>query len=106
MGMISLSAANLMLTLLLLVTFISKVIFSLNYEFKLLDYIFPKYISDRLRFVLLKTLKIFSGIRTFNYIMLSLSLIFSSSVLLYGLTVFYINFEDLAELFLKKIKRG
>jgi len=104
-GMVSLAFGNCILTLLLLFTFISKVLFSLNYELKFLDRIFPKHVSDRLRSVLLKTLKFFSGIRTFNYIMLLLVLIFSSFFLLYGLTLFYMNIEQLAELYLKIVKK-
>jgi hypothetical protein len=103
--MVTLAFANIILTLLLLFTFISKELFSLNYELKFLDRLFPKHVSDRLRYVLLKTFKIFSGIRTFNFIMLLLAIIFSSVILLYGLTLFYMNFEDLAELYLKIVKR-
>ena len=103
--MVSLAFGNCILTLLLLFTFISKVLFSLNYELKFLDRIFPKHVSDILRSVLLKTFKLFSGIRTFNYIMLLLVLIFSSFFLLYGLTLFYMNIEQLAELYLKIVKK-
>src|SRR5271155_31123 len=103
--MVSLAFANVILTFLLLFTFISKVLYSLNYELKFFDHIFPKHVSDRLRSLLLKTFKISSGIRTFNFIMLLLALIFSSGVLLYALTLFYINFDHLAELYLKIVKK-
>lgn len=85
----------------LLFTFISKLIFSLNYKLNWLDKIFSTERSNKIRIYILKLLKTLSTIREFNIIMLIITLIFLSLCSLYFYSVFCFNLEGMCKLYLK-----
>jgi hypothetical protein len=91
---------------LLLFTYISKIILSLDYQLNWLDKIFSKNNSIKIRFIALKILKTLSRFRDYNIIMLILVLIFISICNLYFYSVFSFNLEDMCNLYLKIKSEG
>jgi hypothetical protein len=95
----------LLLLVILLFTYFSKIIFSYNFKLNWLDKIFPKEKSIKIRSIILNFLKLFSGIRDFNIIMLIFSLIFIMCFAIYFFSVFYFNLEYMCKLYLEHLKK-
>ena len=85
----------------LLITFISKLILSLNYEFNWLNNIFSEKRSVQIRTFILKYFYVMSKIREFNIIVLIIVLIIISLFSLYFFSVFLLNLEGMCKLYLK-----
>ena len=85
----------------LLFTFISKLILSINYEIKWLNYLFSEQRSVQIRTFILKSFNILSKIREFNIIILIVVLIIISLFSLYFFSVFLLNLEGMCKLYLK-----
>ena len=88
----------------LLITFISKLMFSLNYEFNWLNKIFSAERSVQVRTMLLKYFNFVSKIREINIIVLIIILIIVSLFSLYFFSVFLLNLEGMCKLYLQYVK--
>lgn len=85
----------------LLITIISKLIFSLDYQFNWLNQIFSKETSIKIRFILSKILNIINKIRDYNILMFVIFLIIISMFHLYLYSEFMFNLESMCKLYLK-----
>ena len=88
----------------LLITFISKLILSFNFEFNWLNKILSAERSVQVRNIILKYLNFVSKIRELNIIVLIIVLIIISLFSLYFFSVFLLNLEGMCKLYLKYVK--
>lgn len=87
----------------LLITFISKLILSFNFEFNWLNKILSAERSVQVRNIILKYLNFVSKIRELNIIVLIIVLIIISLFSLYFFSVFLLNLEGMCKLYLKYV---
>lgn len=104
-GLLILNIVNLLFTIILLTTVISKLLLSLNYKLNWLNKILPESQSKKVKSFLLKTFAFFAKIREFNIIMIILSIIFISIFILYYFSLFYFNLEYLCKLYLELLQK-
>lgn len=93
----------LILLIILLFTFISKIILSLDYKLNWLNKIFSFERSVQIRSFILKYFSILSKIREFNIIMLIIVSIVISLFSLYFFSAFLLHLEDLCKIYLKYV---
>ena len=102
-GILALNCTNLIIIIILFITFISKLIFSFNYQLNWLQKILPTKYSGTVRDFILRTLRIFEQIRTFNIIMTIIMLFFSAFTATYYFALFYVNLEGMCNLYLEQL---
>lgn len=91
----TLEICTLLLSLILLQLIISKYILSLDYKFNWLNKIFSETNASRIRTILFKIIKITSGIRTYNILMVTIMVIFCCLFNSYFLYEFISNIDNM-----------